>query len=196
MGNLDEANREHETEGTVALQEFLAHIPLAAAQTDEKGRVLFANGALVALLRYTTPEALHGALLESFAVTPDVVREVLNRLSAAGVVKGLEVALRTRQGEPVDVQVVAVLHPKGWVDWLFLPPQDESRIRRNVVRSIVHQLTQPLTIVLGYSNLLVQQLPSDAPHRALAVKIEENARKMTDFVQALRQSVADQEHKG
>ena len=192
MSTLGGVSQESETEGTAALRQFLAHLPFAAAQTDEKGLVLFANEALVALLRHTTPEAVCGAWLESFAVAPDAVREVLSRLPAEGAVKGVEMALRTRTGEPVDVEAVAVLHPEGWVDWLFIPPQDESRIRRNVVRSIVHQLTQPLTIVLGYSNLLAQQLPSETTHGSLAAKIEENARKMADFVQALRQSVADQ----
>lgn len=179
-----------ETEGADALRHFLAHIPFAAVQTDRTGKITFANQAIADLLHYTTPEALCGIPLDSFLVTPATVREILDRLLEEHIVTGVLLALRMRTGEPVDTEVVVVSHPQGWVDWLFMPPQSEERIRRNVVRHIVHRLTQPLTIVLGYSDLLAQQLPSDTPQHNLAVKIEENARKIADIIQALRESAA------
>lgn len=186
-------NQETETEGTEALRHFLARIPFAALQTDRSGNVVFANQALVDLLRYTTPEALCGIPLDAFVVQPTAVREILDRLAVEQAVSGVLLALRMRTGEPVEVEAVVVSHPQGWMDWLFVPPQSEARIRRNVIRYIVHQLTQPLTIVLGYSDLLVQQLPSDTPQHNLAVKIEESARKIADIIQALRESAANGE---
>ncbi|GEM_PF-6588136 len=174
------------------LRRLLASLPVPAMQTTPQGCIIFANDALVELLGYPSHEALCGAQAEALAEEPSTLREMLLEAAEKPVTDG-PIALRTRTGERVSTSATVVSHPEGWVDWLFLRPQDEQRIRREITRAVVHKLTQPLTIILGYSNLIVQQAPPDAPYLSLMRKVEENAIKMSELLQAMRQAAAEED---
>ncbi|MDQ7029333.1 MAG: PAS domain-containing protein [Ardenticatenia bacterium] len=177
------------------LRRLLASIHVPAMQTTPQGRILFANSALAELLHYPSYEALCGASAEVFAEEPTGLRNALLQAKEKPL-SDVPIVLRTRTGECVDTCATVVNHPEGWVDWLFFQDRDEQRVRQEVTRAIIHKLTQPLTIILGYSNLVVQQLPPDTPYLNLLRKVEENAQRMSEILQAMRHAVADEEERG
>ena len=53
-------------------------------------------------------------------------------------------------------------------------------------REICHDLNQPLTVIMGRSELILIKLPPDDPNRASIEQINEQAKKASSHVQDLQ----------
>ncbi len=64
---------------------------------------------------------------------------------------------------------------------------ERQKVAVEMAGAAAHELNQPLTVLLGYSNLLVRNMKEDDPQKMILQKIEVNTRKVSEIVARLGQ---------
>ncbi len=77
------------------------NVPDGVYRTTAEGQILAANKALVTMLGFDTVTELMKDNANQMYATPDIRNQFLQEVDKSGVVKNLEVQLRTRQGRPI-----------------------------------------------------------------------------------------------
>ncbi|MGA3121799.1 MAG: PAS domain S-box protein [Polyangiaceae bacterium] len=179
----------------------------AIVSADLRGRILLANPAAERI--YGIPAAELLGCDVSTRYPRGVARDVMRLIRAGGGrVQGLRTELLNVSGEPVPVSLSAALIyeagvPVGSVG-IFTDLREKVRMEQRLAQAqeqilaqerqaivaelagaAAHELNQPLTIVMGYAELLKRRLePATAPHSA-AVVIFNEAERMADIVRKI-----------
>lgn len=64
---------------------------------------------------------------------------------------------------------------------------ERQKVAVEMAGAAAHELNQPLTVLLGYSNLLVRTMKDDDPQKQILQKLEANTRKISEIVARLGQ---------
>lgn len=181
------------------LQSILDHSPDLILTTDNAGRITEFNRGAERLLGHSKAEALGKpySMLIGQRVEPDL----LGKIQQAGVLSNYSCELRRNDGQPLNVQ----LHLTNLRDeddellgtvWIG---RDVSELRSaqlqlmqaeklstigNVISGVAHELNNPLSVVLGFSQLLMAR-NAEHPELRQLEKINEAARRCEKIVKNL-----------
>ena len=184
----------------------------AIVSADLKGRVLLFNRAAARIFGYE-PSDVIGKLSVERLYPSGVARQMMRRIRGAehGGPRRLEdyrVDMMGSRGETIPVKLSAALIMDGEkaigsvgvftdirerlrMESSLQTAQEELREREKglalaeLAGTTAHELNQPLTAVIGYAELLLRQLASDAAHRPAAEVILEQAQRMAGIVQKI-----------
>ncbi len=101
-------------------------------RTTSDGKVLYANHALASMMGFERPEEIYGLIDVDFYVHRGQHDEVERLLKAEGRVSGVEVDLRTRQGEVRTVLLSANLQGEA-VEGMLMDITERNRVRKRLL---------------------------------------------------------------
>ena len=184
----------------------------AIVSADLTGRVLLFNRAAARIFGYE-PDEVIGKLSVERLYPAGVARQVMRKIRSPehGGPRRMEdyrVDMMGSRGETIPVKLSAALIMDGEkaigsvgvftdireqlrMESSLQSAQEELREREKglalaeLAGTTAHELNQPLTAVIGYSELLLKQLAPDAPHREAAEVILEQAQRMASIVQKI-----------
>lgn len=181
------------------LQSILDHSPDLILTTDNDGRITeFSRGA-ERLLGYPRSEVL-GESYDALIEQRDEA-DLLRRIQRAGTLSNYSCELRRKSGDPLNVQfhltklkneddeAVGTL----WIGrdvselrsaQLQLMQADKLSTIGNVISGVAHELNNPLSVVLGFSQLLMARNQNHPELRQLE-KVNEAARRCEKIVKNL-----------
>ena len=58
--------------------------------------------------------------------------------------------------------------------------------RPETAGAVAHEMSQPLTAVMGYLELLIKRIPDESPHRATLDRIYENGERAVELLRKLQ----------
>lgn len=182
----------------VYIDTIVATVPVGIILTDGQGVVLEANPAAVAMLGAPDAHALTGGHLHHvFEDDPAAVRDLLIDVLAKGHERRLCSTQSTTFGAPLrcDLIITPLHHESGGIDSLLVLMADlgagqgpvvaeAPTALAEVVRNVCHEVNNPLTVVLGYAQLLLS-MDIEPRVRARVERIVTEARRCQQGVQKL-----------
>ena len=169
-------------ERTNYLNTLIEHSPMAILGLDAQRHIQFVNPAFERLFQYDRSELL-GADVGSFITTADEataaeIAEFARRVFS-GETLHVTTARRRKDGQMVDVEMYAVpLTENGRLTGIFVLYHDisdrrqlEEQVRQSqkieavgtLAGGIAHDFNNLLTTILGYSNLLLDEVDASSP---------------------------------
>lgn len=153
--------------GIAALTDLFKRVPVALYRTDEKGNLLVANDAVVALLGYESLEDLVSATssVSSVYVNPADRDRWIDEMNREGIVFDFDVEFRRADGTTIWVQDTARAIRDTDGDLLYYEgvltdvteKVEATKARREFVASISHELRNPIAAVVGLSHELTER---------------------------------------
>jgi len=182
----------------VYIDTIVATVPVGIILTDGQGVVLEANPAAVAMLGAPDAHALTGAHFHRvFEDDPAAVRDLLIDVLAKGHERRLCFTQSTTFGASLRCDlIIASLHEEsGGVDSLLVLMTDLGGNRDpalaqppaalvQAVRNVVHEVNNPLTAILGYTQLLLNA-DLEGAVRSRLERIMAEARRCQQAIQKL-----------
>jgi len=184
----------------------------AIVSADLTGRVLLFNRAAARIFGYEPSEVI-GKLNVERLYPKGVARRVMHEIRGAGHggprrLEDYRVDMMGSRAETIPVKLSAALIMDGEqalgsvgiftdireqlrMESSLTTAQEELRAREKglalaeLAGTTAHELNQPLTAVIGYSELLLKQLPRGAEQAEAALVILEQAQRMADIVQKI-----------
>jgi PAS domain S-box-containing protein len=184
----------------------------AIVSADLTGRVLLFNRAAARIFGYEPSEVI-GKLNVERLYPKGVARRVMQEIRGAGHggprrLEDYRVDMMGSRAETIPVKLSAALIMDGEqalgsvgiftdireqlrMESSLTTAQEELRAREKglalaeLAGTTAHELNQPLTAVIGYSELLLKQLPAGAAQLEAAEVILEQAQRMADIVQKI-----------
>jgi PAS domain S-box-containing protein len=168
----EEALRESEER----LRSFIANVPLGVYRTTPDGRVLMANPALLRMLGYDSLQELASRNLERETIESGYPRSAFReQIEREGEARDFEAAWKRRDGSVVFVRESArairaddgrVLYYDGILEDVTERRRLEEQLRQaqkmeavgRLAAGVAHDFNNLLTIVIGYSDLVLQKL--------------------------------------
>jgi PAS domain S-box-containing protein len=151
------------------------HAPYGISQTTSDGRFLAANRALAQMLGYGSSEELMavGDIL-GFYVDPAERARLTERIRRHEAIKGVEVLWKRRDGQPIRVRVSSRRIAEGFETFIEDVTERqtlEEQLRQSqkleaigrLAGGVAHDFNNSLTVILGYADMLVNQLGLDKP---------------------------------
>lgn len=172
-------------------------------QSTPEGRILTANPALARMLGYDSVEELLTVDIErDLYVDVSERRRNMEILHRAGRLDGVEFELRRKDGRRIFVQEYAraVTDAQGKVlyyEGLLIDVTERYHLQQQLLRAqrlesigtlaggIAHNFNNLLTVILGYTSLLLSQSGPDDPARPSLEAIEEAARRAAELTSRL-----------
>jgi PAS domain S-box-containing protein len=148
-------------------------------RTTPEGRILMANPALVRMLGYGNFEELATRNLEDQGYEPSYPRKLFReRMEREGEIRGLDATWTKRDGSVIFLRERGrairgehgeVLYYDGLVEDVTERRQLEEQLRQaqkmeavgRLAAGLAHDFNNLLTVVIGYSDLLMQRLSAD-----------------------------------
>ncbi len=182
---------------------LVEHAPVAIYRATPDGRLLTVNPALVALLGYDSrDELLTRNLDRDVYVDASERRQLVREAVLGGRPSNSETRWKTRDGRVITVRVF--LHPvmagPGEVEYLeslvvdlteqrslerqFLQAQKMEAVGR-LAGGVAHDFNNLLTAIIGFSELIDNQLPQDSPVRGDVSEIRAAADRATALTRQL-----------
>ncbi len=179
----------------------------AIVSADSKGRILLANPAAERIYGIPTSELLGSDVRKRYP--EGVAREIMRLIRAGGGrVQGLRTELANAHGEAVPVSLSAALLYEGgeWIGTVGiftdlrekvqmeqrlahaqeqLLAQERQAIVAELAGATAHELNQPLTSVMGYSELLKRRLERGSGAYSAAEVIFNEAERMAEIVRKI-----------
>ncbi len=172
-------------------------------QSTPDGRIIAANPMLLRMLGVAGETELNEVnIATDLYVDPEVRRQLLRRLEQEGSFQNVEYDLRQRGGGVITVQENArvvrdddgrVLYYEGTLTDVTARNRTEERLRRaqrmeaigRLAGGIAHDFNNILTVITGYSHLVVDALETSHPARESAEQILRAADGATALTQQL-----------
>ncbi len=177
----------------------------AIISADLKGTVLLFNGAAERCYGFTAAEAI-GKMNVAELYPPGIARDIMQRLKLnGGQIRDHRAEVVARDGTRVPVALSAAIIRNG--DELVgtvgvftdlrdrlaiearlsaareqLKQRERASLLAELAGAAAHELNQPLTVVMGYSELLGRKLPEGSPGRDVAGVIHREAERMASIV--------------
>jgi PAS domain S-box-containing protein len=201
--------REALREAEARYGQLFDRVPIGLYRTSAEGRFLEANPALVQMLGCASREALLASDAASFHVEGSGRRRWLAMVERQGVVKQHEVALRRRDGSALWVEENAravrdadgrLLYIEGSLQDITERKQAEEALRAQTAQlrqsqkmeavgrlagGVAHDFNNLLTVITGYGDLLLKELPESHPRRRKVDEILKAAGRASDLVRQL-----------
>lgn len=187
---------------------FFESVPGGAYLSTSGGKLTDCNTGLAKILGYDTREQLLACLSEpEIYADPEYRRSLIQELSEKENIRNRKVRIRRRDGAEVMLvqDVLASFRPDGAIDRVQCVLFDftesertqeslrraEQQIIQNekmsaigqMISGVAHELNNPLTAIVGYSQLLETATSEDMPEYAL--KIYRQAKRVHKLVQNL-----------
>lgn len=186
----------------------------AIVAADNHGNILIFNPGAEAITGYTTAEAMndmHVGQLYSDGVAREIMRRLLSeKYGGVGKYEAGRHELVTKAGEHVPINIAASLIYEGGrvVASVGIFSDLRERIRMEeelalanrqleiserqagvleVAGTAAHELSQPLTTIMGSTELLLRRLPQDDPNRRSMDRILVECDRMAEIVQKIGQ---------
>lgn len=172
-------------------------------QSTPQGRILAANPALARMLGYDSVEELLQVDIErDLYVDVSERRRNMEILHRRGRLDGVEFALRRRDGGLIFVQEYAreVTDPEGnvlYYEGLLIDVTERHRLQQQLLHAqrlesvgtlaagIAHNFNNLLTVILGYTSLLLARLRPEDPARQSLQAIEGAAQRAAELTSQL-----------
>jgi len=170
---------------------------------DVNGKFLAVNPALVAMLGYESEADLLAAnLVRDVIRDPDEGARLLQQYRQKGRVDGLEAQWRRKDGTPVQVRLSGrtVLDERGALEGCEIIAEDaserwhlEEQLRRaqkmeavgRLAGGVAHDFNNLLTIVMGYSDLLLERFGATDAMRAYVEEIKKAGQRAASLTRQL-----------
>ncbi len=153
---------------------------LGIYQATAQGEFVTVNPALVAMLGYESPAELLRVGWADLHDDPEVALAVIPRAAEQGYLAGEEVIWRRKNGEPIRVRLSGRLIEDAdggrtlsevFVEDVTEPHRLQEQLRQaqkmeavgQLAGGVAHDFNNMLTAILGYSELLTEQIGPDKP---------------------------------
>ena len=154
------------------------HAVFGIFRTTVEGQFLTLNPALVAMLGYDSPDDLIGVGMASLFVAPEVGIEFFRQSRERGYVTGTEAIWRRKRGDQVRVRLSGrfttdVISERPVFEVIAEDVTEQHRLHEQLRQAqkmeavgqlaggIAHDFNNVLTAILGYSELLTDQIGPD-----------------------------------
>ena len=172
----DKTNREETAKLQEQIRRFVENLPLGVYRSTPDGRVLMANPALLRMLGYDSWQELAFRNLEGDSFEAGHPRSAFcEQIEREGEATGLEAAWKRRDGSEIFVRESArafraddgrVLYYDGVVEDVTERRRLEEELRQaqkmeavgRLAGGVAHDFNNLLTIIIGYSDLLLEKL--------------------------------------
>jgi len=188
-------------------QELFNGIPVGLFRIDQKGTVVHANPAFARILGFETVEEVKGTEIDRYFVDRENFNRWMRQLLEKGTVEGFEVQLRKTSGETIWVRGNARLFKKGKdtfaeghfsdITSVKRAEVEKERIQRELfqahklellgrmVGGIVHDFSNVITVIRGFTDILALKLPADSSHKTAIKHISAAVERATALTRKL-----------
>ncbi len=181
----------------------------AIISADLRGTVLLFNGAAERCYGFKAEDVV-GKMNVERLYPPGIARDIMQRLrEGGGQIRGYRAEIFARDGERVPVALSAAIIRSGdgelvgtvgvftdlrdriAIEARLLAAREELKQRERVAivaelaGAAAHELNQPLTVVMGYAELLGRKLPASSPEHDVAGVIHREAERMAQIVRKI-----------
>ena len=172
-------------------------------QSTPDGRILAANPMLFKMLGLANESELAGInIAEDLYVDPHVRQQLIERLEHEGRLQNVEYELRRRDGGIITVlenarverdETGAVLYYEGTLTDITPRKRIEEQLRQaqkvealgRLAGGIAHDFNNILTVLTGYSQLVLSELDPAHPAHPSAIQVQQAARSATALTKQL-----------
>ncbi len=180
--------------------------PIGIGLSDRHGRLAATNAAMEAVMGYSASEAKHVNLQDTY-VDPDDREALREAMERTGSVAGFPVQLKRKDGTPYDALLYVSkvrLGDQELFQTMCMDVTDHNRLEEELRREeealeravrleslgklaggIAHDFNNLMTGIIGYSKLLLDDLPAADPHRGDVEEIGNAARRAAALTQQL-----------
>jgi PAS domain S-box-containing protein len=199
----DKANREETAKLQEQIRRFIENLPLGVYRGTPDGHVLMANPALLRMLGYDSWQELAFRNLEGEAFEAGHPRSAFcEQIEREGEARGLEAAWKRRDGSVIFVRESArafraddgrVLYYDGIVEDVTERRRLEEQLRQAqkmeavgcLAGGVAHDFNNLLTIIIGYSDLLLEGVSSRDRMRPAVEEIKKAAERAASLTRQL-----------
>ena len=182
---------------------FIENLPLGVYRSTPDGRVLMANPALLRMLGYDSWQELAFRNLEGEAFEAGYPRSAFcEQIEREGEARGLEAAWKRRDGSVIFVRESArafraddgrVLYYDGIVEDVTERRRLEEQLRQaqkmeavgRLASGVAHDFNNLLTIIIGYSDLLLERVSARDGMRLPVEEIKKAAERAASLTRQL-----------
>jgi PAS domain S-box-containing protein len=199
----DKANREALRASEAQFRKFIENLPLGVYRSTPDGRVQMANPALLRMLGYDSWQELAFQNLEGEAFEAGYPRSAFcEQIEREGEARGLEAAWKRRDGSVIFVRESArafradhgrVLYYDGIVEDVTERRRLEEELRQaqkmeavgRLASGVAHDFNNLLTIIIGYSDLLLEKVSARDGMRLPVEEIKKAAERAASLTRQL-----------
>ena len=199
----DKTNREETAKLQEQIRRFVENLPLGVYRSTPDGRVLMANPALLRMLGYDSWQELAFRNLEGDSFEAGHPRSAFcEQIEREGEATGLEAAWKRRDGSEIFVRESArafraddgrVLYYDGVVEDVTERRRLEEQLRQaqkmeavgRLAGGVAHDFNNLLTIIIGYSDLLLEKVSARDGMRLPVEEIKKAAERAASLTRQL-----------
>jgi PAS domain S-box-containing protein len=166
------------------------------------GHLLAVNPALVAMLGYASPEELLAVPLSAVYADPEARLDFVRRTFEHGQISGAEAIWKRKGGEPIRMRLSGRLAPDVKADRTVFEVIAEDVTEQHRLQAelrqvhkmeavgrlaggVAHDFNNMLTVILGYAELLTEQIGRDKPIGRDLLEIQAAAERAASLTRQL-----------